>query len=132
LSILLLRLSQVLLGSSLLAIRLLPALAGAATVCITGDLRREQADARGRLRSAAQRSLCALFNLAAAISDESREARVCGRSLFCWSGLSMVARTPFGLVCVCWTPARKQTFTAFLAAGIFIALTAHAGAPSFR
>src|SRR5258708_35836781 len=35
LSILLLRLSQVLLGSSLFAIRLLPALAGAATVAIT-------------------------------------------------------------------------------------------------
>src|SRR5262249_27597537 len=35
LSILLLRLSQVLLGSSLFAIRLLPALAGAATVVIT-------------------------------------------------------------------------------------------------
>src|SRR5258708_6846604 len=36
LSILLLRLSQVLLGSSLFAIRLLPALAGAAAVAITG------------------------------------------------------------------------------------------------
>src|SRR5436189_6386369 len=36
LSILLLRLSEVLLGNSLFAIRLLPALAGAATVVITG------------------------------------------------------------------------------------------------
>ena len=41
LSILLLRLSQVLLGNSLFAIRLLPALAGAATVAITGLIARE-------------------------------------------------------------------------------------------
>ena len=41
LSILLLRLSEVLLGNSLFAIRLLPALAGAATVAITGLIARE-------------------------------------------------------------------------------------------
>ena len=41
LSILLLRLSEVLLGSSLFAIRLLPALAGAATVAVTGLIARE-------------------------------------------------------------------------------------------
>src|SRR5437764_11442879 len=41
LSILLLRLSQILLGNSLFTIRLLPALAGAATVAITGLIARE-------------------------------------------------------------------------------------------
>src|SRR5881398_4023635 len=41
LSILLLRLSQILLGNSLFMIRLLPALAGAATVAITGLIARE-------------------------------------------------------------------------------------------
>src|SRR6266480_915460 len=41
LSILLLRLSQVLLGDSLFAIRLLPALAGAATIALTGVIARE-------------------------------------------------------------------------------------------
>src|SRR5215216_5656880 len=38
LSILLVRLSQILLGNSLFAIRLLPALAGAATVALTGAI----------------------------------------------------------------------------------------------
>src|SRR5438876_8961718 len=41
LSILLLRLSEILLGDSLFAIRLLPALAGAATVALTGAIARE-------------------------------------------------------------------------------------------
>ena len=41
LSILLLRLSQLLLGDSLFAIRLLPALAGAAIVALTGMIARE-------------------------------------------------------------------------------------------
>src|SRR3979411_174075 len=41
LSILLLRLSEALLGNSLFAIRFLPALAGAATVAITGLIARE-------------------------------------------------------------------------------------------
>src|SRR6266576_4240882 len=41
LSILLLRLSQVLLGNSLFAIRLLPALTGAATIALTGVIARE-------------------------------------------------------------------------------------------
>src|SRR5260370_13680246 len=41
LSILLLRLSQLLLGDSLFAIRLLPALAGAATIALTGVIARE-------------------------------------------------------------------------------------------
>ena len=54
LSILLLRLSEVLLGNSLFAIRLLPALAGTATVAITGLIARELADEGGRLRSPAR------------------------------------------------------------------------------
>src|SRR5438477_10316493 len=41
LSILLLRLSEILLGNSLFAIRFLPALAGASTVAITGLIARE-------------------------------------------------------------------------------------------
>ena len=48
LSILLLRLSQLLLGDSLFAIRLLPALAGAAIVALTGISRAGSADAHGR------------------------------------------------------------------------------------
>src|SRR5438128_12499660 len=41
LSILLLRLNQILLGNSLFAIRLLPALAGAAAIALTGAIARE-------------------------------------------------------------------------------------------
>src|SRR5690349_6185147 len=64
LSIVLLRLSQVLLGSSLFAIRLLPALAGAATVGITGLIARELGGRRWAITLACAGSLCALFNLA--------------------------------------------------------------------
>src|SRR6267378_3209596 len=64
LSILLLRLSQVLLGSSLFAIRLLPALAGAATVAITGLIARELGGRAWAIALACAGSLCALFNLA--------------------------------------------------------------------
>ena len=64
LSILLLRLSQVLLGSSLFAIRLLPALAGAATVAITGLIARELGGRAWAIALGCAGSLCALFNLA--------------------------------------------------------------------
>ena len=64
LSILLLRLSQVLLGNSLFAIRLLPALAGAATVAITGLIARELGGRGWAIALACAGSLCALFNLA--------------------------------------------------------------------
>jgi hypothetical protein len=64
LSIILLRLSQVLLGSSLFAIRLLPALAGAATVGITGLIARELGGRGWAIALACAGSLCALFNLA--------------------------------------------------------------------
>src|ERR1700757_3623988 len=64
LSILLLRLSQLLLGDSLFAIRLLPALAGAAIVALTGIIAREISGRAWAIALACAGSLCALFNLA--------------------------------------------------------------------
>src|SRR5712675_2089966 len=64
LSILLLQLSEVLLGNSLFAIRLLPALAGAATVAIAGLIARELGGRAWAIALACAGSLCALFNLA--------------------------------------------------------------------
>src|SRR4029077_12761280 len=64
LSILLLRLSEICLGDSLFAIRLLPALAGAATVALTGLIARELGGRAWALALACASSLCALFNLA--------------------------------------------------------------------
>jgi hypothetical protein len=64
LSILLLRLSQALLGSSVFAIRLLPAVAGAAIVAITGLIARELGGRGWAVALACAGSLCALFNLA--------------------------------------------------------------------
>jgi hypothetical protein len=64
LSILLLRLSEALIGESLLAIRLLPALAGAATVALTGVVARELGGRGWAVALACAASLCALFNLA--------------------------------------------------------------------
>jgi hypothetical protein len=64
LSILLLRFSEMLLGDSLFAMRLLPALAGAATVALTGVIAREMGGRRWAIALACAASLCALFNLA--------------------------------------------------------------------
>ena len=64
LSILLLRSSQMLLGDSLFAIRLLPALAGAAIVALTGIIAREIGGRAWAIALACAGSLCALFNLA--------------------------------------------------------------------
>ena len=64
LSILLLRLSQMLLGDSLFAIRFLPALAGAAIVALTGIIARELGGRAWAIALACAGSLCALFNLA--------------------------------------------------------------------
>jgi hypothetical protein len=64
LSILLLRLSQLLLGDSLFAIRLLPALAGAAIVALTGMIARDIGGRAWAIALACAGSLCALFNLA--------------------------------------------------------------------
>ena len=66
LSILLLRLSQMLLGDSLFAIRFLPALAGAAIVALTGIIARELGGRAWAIALACAGSLCALFNLAVA------------------------------------------------------------------
>ncbi|HEY4271481.1 MAG TPA: glycosyltransferase family 39 protein [Candidatus Udaeobacter sp.] len=63
LSILLLRLSEALLGDSLFAIRFLPALAGATTVALTGLLARELGGRGWAVALACAGSLCALFNL---------------------------------------------------------------------
>src|SRR5215467_2764813 len=64
LSILLLRFSEICLGDSLFAIRLLPALAGAATVALTGLIALELGGRRWAIALACAGSLCALFNLA--------------------------------------------------------------------
>src|SRR5438046_1249433 len=64
LSILLMRLSQTLFGNSLFAIRLLPALAGAATIAITGAIARELGGRAWAIALACAGSLCALFYLA--------------------------------------------------------------------
>ena len=64
LSILLLRLSEILLGDSLFAIRLLPAVAGAAAVALTGAIARELGGRGWAVTLACAASLCALFNLA--------------------------------------------------------------------
>jgi 4-amino-4-deoxy-L-arabinose transferase-like glycosyltransferase len=65
LSILLLRVSQVLLGDSLFAIRLLPALAGAAIVALTGLIARELGGCGWAIVFACAATLCALFHFAA-------------------------------------------------------------------
>jgi Dolichyl-phosphate-mannose-protein mannosyltransferase len=64
LSILLLRLSEAFFGDSLFAIRVLPALAGAATVALTGLIARELGGRGWAIALACAGSLCALFNLA--------------------------------------------------------------------
>jgi hypothetical protein len=64
LSILVLRLNQLLLGDSLFAIRLLPALAGAATVVLTGIIARELGGRGWAIALACAGTLCALFYLA--------------------------------------------------------------------
>src|SRR6267142_7228479 len=64
LSILLLRLSQALLGDSLFAIRLLPAFAGAATVALSGIIAREMGGRGWAIAPACAASLSALFYLA--------------------------------------------------------------------
>jgi hypothetical protein len=64
LSILLLRLNQLLLGDSLFAIRLLPALAGAATVALSGVIAREIGGRAWAIALACAATLSALFYLA--------------------------------------------------------------------
>src|SRR5262249_42820627 len=64
LSILLLRLSEILFGDSLPGIRLLPAFAGAATVAFTGLIARELGARGWAITLACAATLCALFYLA--------------------------------------------------------------------
>ena len=126
LSILLLRLSEVLLGQSLFAIRLLPALAGAATVALTGVLARELGGRKWAVALACAGSLCALFNLAVGnffsmnafeplfwIGSVYLLVRIINHgsaTLWIWFG----AVIGFGL--------ENKHSTAFFAAGIFVAL----------
>ena len=65
LSILLLRLSKMLFGDSLFAIRFLPALAGAGTVALTGMIARELGGRTWAVALSCTASLCALVFLAA-------------------------------------------------------------------
>src|SRR5438876_11173583 len=64
LSALLIRLTRILLGHSLFAIRLLPALAGAGTVALTGAIARELGGRRWAVALSCTASLCALVFLA--------------------------------------------------------------------
>ncbi len=126
LSILLLRLSQVLLGSSLFAIRLLPALAGAATVAITGLIARELGGRAWAIALACAGSLCALFNLAVGnfFSMNAFEP------LFWMGCVYLLVRIINGGSPTLWLwfgvllglGLENKHSTAFLAAGIFIAL----------
>jgi 4-amino-4-deoxy-L-arabinose transferase-like glycosyltransferase len=64
LSILLLRVSEILFGDSLPAVRLLPAFSGAATVALTGLIARELGGCRWAIALACAATLSALFHLA--------------------------------------------------------------------
>src|SRR5437660_3212725 len=126
LSILLLRLSQALLGDSLFAIRLLPAMAGAATVALTGLSARELGGRAWAVALACAGSLCALFNLAVGnfFSMNAFEP------LF-WMGCAyLLVRIINGGSPILWLwfgvlvglGLENKHSTAFFGAGIFIAL----------
>src|SRR6266436_5161862 len=126
LSILLLRLSEILLGNSLFAIRLLPALTGAATVAITGLTAREL-DGRGwAIALACAGSLCALFSLAVGnfFSMNAFEP------LFWMGCIYLLVRIINGGSPILWLwfgvllglSLENKHSTAFFAAGIFVAL----------
>jgi Dolichyl-phosphate-mannose-protein mannosyltransferase len=126
LSIPLLRLSQVLFGNSLFAIRFLPALAGAATVALTGLIARELGGRGWAIALACAASLCALFNLAVGnfFSMNAFEPLL-------WMGcIYLVVRVNNGgsLKLWLWLGAllglglENKHSTVFFAAGIFVAL----------
>ena len=126
LSILLLRLSEVLLGNSLFAIRLLPALAGAATVAITGFIARELGGRAWAIGLACAGSLGALFNLAVGnfFSMNAFEPLL-------WMGcVYLLVRIINGGSATLWlwfgvlmgVGLENKHSTAFFGAGIFIAL----------
>src|SRR5437667_11147125 len=126
LSILLLRLSQALLGDSLFAIRLLPALAGAATVALSGLISRELAGRGWAIALACAGSLCALFNLAVGnfFSMNAFEP------LFWMGCVYLFVRIINGgspTLCLCFgallgLSLENKHSTAFFAVGIFVAL----------
>src|SRR4029077_3560264 len=119
-------LSQFLLGDSLFAIRILPALAGAAIVGLTGMIAGDIGGRPWAIALACAGSLCALFNLAVGnfFSMNALEplfwmgcvyllVRIINggsHSLWLWFGVSL----GLGL--------ENKHSTAFLAVGIFIAL----------
>jgi hypothetical protein len=126
LSIVLLQLSQILLGNSLFAIRLLPALAGTATVAITGLIARELGGRGWAVALGCAGSLCALFNLAVGnfFSMNAFEP------LF-WIGcIYLVVRIINGDSPILWLwfgallglGLENKHSTAFFGAGIFVAL----------
>jgi hypothetical protein len=126
LSILLLRLSEALFGDSLFAIRVVPALAGAATVAITGLIARELGGRGWAIALACAGSLCALFNLAVG-SFFSMNAF---EPLF-WMGIVyLLVRIINGGALTLWLwfgtllglGIENKHSTVFFAAGVFIAL----------
>jgi hypothetical protein len=126
LSILLLRLSQILFGNSLFAIRFFPALAGAATVALTGLIARELGGRGWASALACAASLCALFNLAVGnfFSMNAFEPLL-------WMGcIYVVVRVINGGLPKLWLwlgallglGLENKHSTVFFAAGIFVAL----------
>src|SRR6266581_1348750 len=125
-SILLLRLSEILLGDSLFAIRVLPALAGAATVALTGAIARELGGRGWAIALGSAGSLCALFNLAVGnfFSMNAFEA------LFWMGCIYLLVRIINGGSPILWLwfgallglSLENKHSTAFFAAGIFVAL----------
>src|SRR5207253_2872972 len=126
LSILLLRLSEILLGDSLFAIRLLPAAAGAVTVSLTGVIARELGGRTWAIAVACAASLCALFNLAVGnfFSMNAFEP------LFLTACIYILVRVVNGGSPTLWLwlgallglSLENKHSTAFFAAGIFVAL----------
>jgi hypothetical protein len=126
LSILLLRLSEILLGDSLFAIRLLPALAGGAAVALTGAITREMGGRAWAITLACAGSLCALFNLALGnfFSMNALEP------LFWMGCIYLFVRILNGGSPALWLwlgallglSLENKHSTAFFAAGIFVAL----------
>src|SRR6266404_1813453 len=126
LSILLLRLSQLLLGDSLFAIRLLPALAGAASVALSGIIAREIGGRAWAIALSCAASLCALFNLAVGnfFSMNAFEP------LFWMGAVYVLVRIINGGSPTLWLwfgvllglGIENKHSTAFFAAGIFVAL----------
>ena len=121
-----LRLSAILLGDSLPAIRLLPALTGATTVALTGLLARELGGRGWAVALASAGSLCALFNLGVGnfFSMNAFEP------LFWMGSVYLLVRIINGGSATLWIwfgaliglGLENKHSTAFFAAGIFVAL----------